>query len=295
MRVHYSAFGFLRAMLAALLLVAPPAWAATARVPQVEANHMRWEKSDVVLSHAIAWQEERGGSWVTVVLLTDKPIVRQSIGPGKGADEAVEKAKAQGFSFAIASGGVPLASEPITVWFRDGAQIRSANVSGVGGFDIASQSASQIKGRAVMNAFGMNPPKGGNAWSVSFDAPVAHGDAKRMQAEGEPLGAAGGQPGKDLQAALEAKRKMDYAAILAYASPELATYLGDAKARDKNLKFLQRMTPPEARIAGGSMKGDKAKVYWVQVRPDALDSRCIDDMVLVGGKWRSAASICAAE
>ena len=79
-------------LLPALLMVHLPSWAA--KVPLVEANHMRWEKSDVVLGNVIAWQEDRGGRWVTAILLTDRPVPRESIGPGKSTGDAVEAAKA---------------------------------------------------------------------------------------------------------------------------------------------------------------------------------------------------------
>lgn len=279
--------------LAALLLAPLPAWAG--KTPQVEANHMRWENHDALLGNAIAWQEERGGRWVTVVLLTDRPIPRESIGPSHSTSDAVEAAKAQGISFGIASGGVPQAAEGVNVWFRDGAAIRSSALSGAGGFDIESQSVTQIKGRATMHAFLVRGPKDESAWSVAFDAPVLHGDPKRMETEGEPLGTTGGQPGKDLQTALQAQRTMDYAALSAYASADLAAFLSDPATRAKGLKMLQGMTPPQSRIVGGARQGDMAQVYWVQVWPDAIDNRCIEDMALTGGKWRSVASACSPE
>jgi hypothetical protein len=282
-----------RTLLAVLLFVPAPVWAA--KVPQVEANHMRWENHDVVLGNAIAWQEELEGRWVTVVLLTDRPVPRESVGPGLSTSDAVTAAKGQGIAFAITSGGMPLPAKGIDVWFRDGAEIRTSTVTGAGGFDIDSQSATQIKGRAALKAFGITASKNENAWSLSFDAPVLHGDAKRMQAEGEPLGTTGGQPAKDLQAALQAKRTMDFATLSAYASPELAAFLSDPAARSKNLKMLQGMTSPQSRMAGGLRQGDKAQLYWVQIWPDALDNRCIDDLVLQDGKWRTVASACQAE
>lgn len=168
-------------------------------------------------------------------------------------------------------------------------------MTGAGGFDIDSQSATQIKGRAGLNAFGAKGSKSESAWAVSFDAPVLHGDAKRVQAEGEPLGATGGQPAKDLQSALQAKRTMDYATLSAYASPELAAFLSDPATRSKNLKMLQGMTSPQSRMAGGLRRGDRAQLHWVQIWPDALDNRCIDDLILQDGKWRSVASACQPE
>jgi hypothetical protein len=270
-----------------------PSWAA--KVPQIEANRMRWEMREAVLNHAIAWQEDRGGRWVTVVLLTDRAIKREALAPDMSADSAMEAAKAQGFAFAVMSGGVPLKDDAIRVWFRDGAEVRSTNVTGEGGFDIVSQSATQIKGRALLGAFGIKPPTTANAWSVSFDAPVLRGDAARMQKEGEPLGATGGQPATDLLAAMQAKRNMDYAALANYASPDMAAFLSDAAARPKNLKMLQSMTSPQARMLGGLRQGDKAFVYWQQIWPDALDNRCIDEMILKDGKWRSIDSACQPE
>jgi hypothetical protein len=281
------------ALIANLLFVVLPA--SGAKVPQVDANHLRWEKHDAVLSQATAWQEERSGSWVTVVLLTDRPVPREALGPGRSTDDAVIEAKAQGIAFAVTSGGVPSPDSGFNVWFRDGTNIRSTTVTGEGGFEIESQSATRIKGRAVLHANGMKGSKSDSAFDVSFDAPVLRGDAKRMAAEGEPLGATGGQPAKDLQAAQEAKRKMDFASLSAYGSPDLATFLQDKAARQKNLEMLKGMTSPQMRILGGVRSGDRARVYWVAVWPDALDSRCIDDMVFQGGKWRSVATACQAE
>jgi hypothetical protein len=256
---------------------------------------MRWKSHDAVLGSAIAWQEERGGRWVTVVLLTDRPVPRESIGPGQSIDDAVSAAKAQGIAFAITSGGMPLKDDGVRVFYRDGAEIGSTTLTGEGGFEITSQSATQIKGRAVLGAFGVKASKTENAWSVSFDAPVLQGNAKRMDAEGVPLGTDGGQPGKDLQAALQAMRALDYATLATYAAPELATLLRDPATRSKNLKQLQQMTPPESRIIGGLRKGDTAEVYWVQIWPDALDNRCVEDLVLEAGRWRSVATACTPE
>ncbi len=283
-----------RVLVIAMLVFPPPVWAA--KVAQVEPNHLRFESHEMVLGSAIAWQQELGGRWVTVVLLTDRPIPPESIGPGTSWDEAVLAAKAQGIAFAVRSGGLPVVDEGTRVWYRDGADLRSPTVSGAGGFEIESQSATRIKGRAALNAFGAKgSEKSERAWMVTFDTPVLHGDAKRMQAEGEALGAIGGQPAKDLLAALQAKRTMDYATLSEYATPDLKAFLADPAARPKNLKMLQGMTSPEARTIGGLRQGDKAQVYWVAIWPEGLDNRCLDDLVLENGKWRSQASACTPE
>jgi hypothetical protein len=283
---------FRRAVLTILLFAPVPAWAA--KKPQVQANHMRWENHDAVLANAVAWQEERDGQWVTVVLLTDAPVPRGSLVPGKRPDDLMEETKTQGVAVAIMSGGVPLPQWSFDVGFHDGAATRTATVNGAGGFEIEAQTATQIKGRVVLNPFtaGANDK---NAWSVSFDAPVLRGDAKRMAAEGEMLGSDGGQPGKDLLALQQAKLAMDYGRILAYASPELASFLQDPGARQNNLAMLKGMTSPQARILGGLRKGDTARVYWVQQWPAGIDSRCVDSLLLKDGQWRSIESACQGE
>jgi hypothetical protein len=283
-----------RAFAAAMFLVHPPVWAA--KVAQVEPNHMRFENHETVLGHAIAWQQELSGHWVTVVLLTDRPVPTESIGPGASIDDAVLAAKAQGIAFAVMTGGVPLVDEGFKVWYLDGADLRSPTVTGSGGFEIENQTATQIKGRATLNAFGAKgADKSERAWLVTFDTKVLLGDAKRMQAEGEALGATGGQPGTDLLTALQAKRAMDYGTLSQYAAPDLVAFLAEPAARPKNLKMLQGMTSPQSHTIGGLRQGDKAQVYWVQVWPDALDNRCLDDLILEGGRWRSVASACAPE
>ena len=228
-------------------------------------------------------------------MLTDKAIPRDTIASAKPVDEAVEAAKAQGFAFAVTSGGVPLKEEGFRVWFRDGAKFRSLTHSGKGGFDIAGQSATQIKGRAMLGGYGVKATTDENAWPISFDAPVLRGNETRMQTVGEPLGATGGQPGTDLLAALQATRTMGFAALSSDASSELATFLNNAAAHPKNLKLLQGITSPKSRIAGGLRQGDSAQVYWIQIWPAARDNRCVDDLILKDGKWRSVASACQSE
>ena len=246
-----------------------------------------------VLAHAIAWQEERDGHWVTVVLLTDQPIPPALV-TGKTAHDLMEETKTQGVSFAVRTGGVPLPEFNFHVGYRDAGRIGTPTATGTGGFEIDSQSATQIKGRAVYQPFVVGA-KDENAWSVSFDAPVLRGDAKRMAAEGEALAPGGGQAGTDLLALQRAKLAMDFAALSAYASPELAAFLQDPAARAKNLAMLKSMTAPQARIVGGLRNGDRATIYWVQQWPAALDSRCVDTLVLKDGKWRSSESVCQSE
>jgi hypothetical protein len=88
---------------------------------------------------------------------------------------------------------------------------------------------------------------------------------------------------------------MDYVALSAYASPELAAFLQDAAARTTNLTMLKGMTAPQARIVGGLRNADRATISWVQQWPSALDNRCVDTLVLKDGKWRSIASACQSE
>jgi hypothetical protein len=280
-------------VIGSILLLALPAWAA--KIPQIEPGHMRAENHDTVLNQAIAWQQEMDKQWVTFVLVTDRPIPPASVGPDKSTDNAMETAKAQGIGFVVGSGGLPIHSEGFRIWFRDGAgKVQWGGiVTGDGGFEIDSQSATRIKGRATMDAVG--DQKEPTAWSVSFDAPVTHGDAKRMLAEGEPLDPTGGQPAKDLAAAQQARRTGDYAAILAYAAPDVVAFLADPVKRPKNLQLIQDMAPPKLRILGGLRQGDKVKIYWRQLWPDALDNRCVDEMELQGGKWRTVASSCTSE
>jgi hypothetical protein len=281
-----------RLLIIALMISSLPAWAE--KTSQVAANHMRWENHDAVLTHAIAWQEARDGHWVTVVLLTDRAVPPGTLAVGKEPGAVLEETGAQGLSIAIMSGGLPLPESGVDLGFHEGDSIRTTRMNGAGGFEIESQSATRISGRVVFSAFTVGA-KDKSAWSVSFDAPVLRGDAKRMAAEGEPLGAGGGQPGKDLLAAQQATLAMDYGALAPYASPELAALLRDVRTRDKNLKMLKNMTAPRARILGGLRNGDKARIYWAQQRPAGLDSRCVDTLVLTDGKWRSVESACQAE
>jgi hypothetical protein len=271
-----------------------PAAAAAQKTSQVAPNHMRWSNHDAVLAHAVAWQEERDGHWVTVVLLTDRPVAPTALVPGTTPHQLMEKSQAQGVSFAFMTGGVPLPQSGFDVGYRDGARIGTATATGTGGFEIQSHTATRVKGRVVYQPFAIGG-KDESAWAVDFDAPVVRGDAKRMAAEGEALGPGGGQAGTDLLALQRAKLAMDYATLQAYASAELATFLQDAGARAKNLAMLKSMTAPQSRIVGGLKTGDRALIYWVQQYPAALDNRCVDAMVLKDGKWRSNESACQAE
>ena len=290
-RCHWGST-IVRTLFAVFLFLSLPA--VGAKTSQVEANHMRWENHDAVLANAIAWQEERAGQWVTVVLLTDRPVPREALVAGTQPGDLMEATKVQGLAFAVGSGGVPLPLYSFDIGFHDAGTTRTTTMNGAGGFEIDSQSATQIKGRVLFSPFTAGS-RDKSAWSVSFDAQVLRGDPKRMAAEGEVLGAGGGQPGKDLQAAQQAALAMDYAVISAYASPELATYLQDSSKRADRLKMLKSMTPPQTRILGGLRNSDKARVYWVQQWPAALDNRCVDTLVLKDGKWRSIESACQSE
>jgi hypothetical protein len=283
-----------RILLAACLLFPWSAYGANKTV-QVEDNHMRWENHDAALTNAIAWQEERDGHWVTVVLLTDRPVPSTTVSPGKQPSQLMEETGAQGVAVAIMSGGVPLPHNYFDIGFHNGDKTETSTINGAGGFEIERQSATQIKGRVVLSPFTFGAGKDQSAWSVSFDAPVLFGDARRMDAEGVMLGAGGGQPGNDLLAAQQAQLAMDYKALLNYASPELASFLKDPGTRENNLRMLKGITPPRARILGGLRNGDRARLYWVQHWPEALDNRCIDTLVLKDGKWRSIESACQAE
>ncbi|MEO7158006.1 MAG: hypothetical protein ABI039_10610 [Vicinamibacterales bacterium] len=284
------------ALLTGIALACLPLMSATAsgqKASQVVANHMRWNNHDAVLAHAIAWQEERDGRWVTVVLLTDQPIA-PAVVVNKTPHEIMEETKTQGVSFVVRTGGVPAPEFNFQVGYRDAGRIGTTTASGTGGFEIESQSTTRIKGRAVYRPFVVGE-KDESAWSVSFDATVLRGDAKRMAAEGEALGPGGGPAGTDLLALQRAKLAMDYAALSAYASPELAALLQDAAARPKNLTMLKGMTAPQARVVGGLRSADRATIYWVQQWPSALDNRCVDTLVLKDGKWRSIESACQSE
>jgi hypothetical protein len=65
-----------------------------AKTLQVEANHMRWNNHDAVLNSAVAWQEQRDGHWVTVVLATDRAVAPEAIAPGADPGALMESAKA---------------------------------------------------------------------------------------------------------------------------------------------------------------------------------------------------------
>jgi hypothetical protein len=276
----------------AVLAVVPPA--AAQKVSQVAPNHMRWNNHDAVLAHAVAWQEERDRHWVTVVLLTDRPVAPAALVAGTTAHQLMEQSQTQGVSFAFMTGGVPLPESGFHVGYRDGARIGTSTATGTGGFEIQSHSATRVKGRVVYRPFVVGA-KDESAWAVDFDAPVVRGDAKRMAAEGEALAPGGGQAGTDLLALQRAKLAMDYATLQAYASDDLATFLRDAGARAKNLQMLKSMTAPQVRVVGGLKTGDRATIYSVQQFPSALDNRCVDTMVLKDGKWRVIESACQSE
>ena len=265
-----------------------------AKTPQVEANHMRWKNHDAVLSNAVAWQEQRDGHWVTMVLVTDRAVAPQSITPGIEPDALMESTKTQGIAIAIMTGGVPLDSSSFTVGYRDGQEITTATVTGAGGFEIESQSATRIKGRLVNSPYTLGS-RDETAWLVNFDTPVLRGDAAKMSAEGDALPAGGGQPGVDFQAFQQAKLAMNVSALTALGSPDLVNFLKDAGARAGNLQMLKSMTPPQSKVLGGLRRGDNARLYWAQQWPAAADSRCIETLVLKDGKWRSTASACQAE
>lgn len=276
------------------LLLTPSSAARAAKNAQVESGHMRWQDHDAVLSNGVAWQEERNGEWVTVVLLTDKAVPRGVIAAGKPAAEIMQEAKTQGISFVVAAGGIPLQDSAVDVAYRDGDEINTATLSGAGGFEITSADAARVKGRALLNPFTASS-RDANAWLVTFDAPVLNGDAKKMKATVTPLPAGGGQPGTDLLALLAARRAKDYNALLPYSPPDVVALLKDSAQRDANLKMFASMTPPQAKILGGWQKGDEARLYWRQQWPAGIDSLCIEQMKLVSGKWQSIESACQSE
>jgi hypothetical protein len=265
-----------------------------AKTPQVEPNHMRWSNHDAVLNNAVAWQEEQDGHWVTMVLATDRVVPPQSIKAGVQPDALMEGAKAQGIAIAIMSGGVPLDNPSFTIGWRDGQEIQTPTETGSGGFEIESQSATRIKGRLVNSPYTLGG-RDETAWLVNFDAPVLHGDAARMAAEGDALPAGGGQVGADFQAFQQAKLAMNLSALTALGTPALADLLKDPGARTGNLQMLKSMTPPESKVLGGLRHGDAARLYWAQQWPAAANSRCIETLVLKDGKWRSTNSACQAE
>lgn len=147
---------------------------ASLKSSQVEPDHMRWSDHDAILSNAVAWQEERDGRWVTVVLLTDRPVPPTSISADATPTSLMTEAKAQGIAFPVVTGGVPLSPMTFDVAYRDGEEILAASANGSGGFEIETQTATRIEGRAVLNAH-TTGSRDTNAWSVSFDAPVLRG------------------------------------------------------------------------------------------------------------------------
>lgn len=275
------------ALLAALAL---SACAAADNVP-IAANHMRWEGHEAVLDHALAWQQEKDGHWVTFVLLTDRPISADLVARTDDPGELAEKAGAQALMFPVMSGGLPLSNAGIDVWFHDGDELRTSALNGAGGIYIESLTADHIKGRTISGW-----AKEADAFQVNFDAPIMHGDAARMAAEGEVLGKEG-QPGKDMLAALAAERTKDTATLKKYLTPEMAANLDDASKRDGMLDMMQRMVPDHPRIVSGLRNGDKASVYWVKNwnATDARNMCCTESMVLIEGTWRTSLSSCGAE
>ena len=277
--------------LAALLFVVS---VSAAKTLQVEANHMRWNNHDAVLNNAVAWQEQRDGHWVTMVLVTDRAVPPESIKPGVAPDALMENTKTQGIATAIMTGGVPLDDSSFTVGWRDGQEIQTPTVTGAGGFEIESQSATRIKGRLVNSPYTLGS-RAETAWLVNFDAPVLRGDAAKMAAEGDALPAGGGPVGADFQAFQQAKLTMNLSTLTALGTPDLADFLKDAGARAGNLQMLKSMTPPQSKVLGGLRRGDNARLYWAGQWPANADSRCIETLVLKDGKWRSTASACQAE
>ena len=255
---------------------------------------MRWSNHDAVLANVVAWQEQRDGHWVTMVLATDRAVAPQAIAPGVEPDALMESAKAQGIAIAIMTGGVPLDSPSFIVGWRDGQEMHTQTLTGAGGFEIESQSATRIKGRLVNSPYTLGA-RDETAWLVNFDAPVLRGDSAKMAAEGDALSAGGGPIGADFQALQQAKLAMNLSALTAIASPALADALKDARARAGTLQMLKSMTPPQSRVLGGLRRGESARLYWAQQWPAAADSRCIETLVLKDGKWRSTESACQAE
>lgn len=297
----------IRIAVGTLILVAPGA--STQSNALAASNSMRWEGHEAALNNAVAWQQEKDGHWITFVLLTDRPVPAGMLVNTSGLDpdrlsrhdQIAQKIGAQALLFAVTTGGLPMADDAVTqqisykyyVWYHDGKETRQSALSGAGGIDIESLTADRIKGRAV---HGLAADKD-DMWLVTFDVPIIHGNAARMAAEGEALGKGGGQPGADLVAALNAMRKMDYASLKNYASPELAALLNDTAKRASTLEFSQRIAGDSQEILNGLRKGDKASLYWIKKfkDPKVRNSRCTDNMVLLDGKWRSTLQSCGTE
>lgn len=281
--------------------------AAGTRDALADANQMRWEGHEAVLDHAVAWQQsDSEGRWVTFVLLSDRSVPLSTLANTNALDPDVlsqddqiaKQIMAQAVLFSVMTGGIPAPEGKTTqqgfyCWYHEGTRIGGGGkMSGTGGIDIESLTADRIKGRALLGT-----AKDQSFFSVGFDTLIVHGDAARMAAEGEALGKDGGQPGKDLIAALEAMRKRDYAALQKYASPGMREFLNDAQKREKSLAFLQSSAGDSQQIVNGLRKGDKASVYWMKKwrDPKVRNLRCTDSMILSTGTWQSSQSNCQAE
>lgn len=292
-----------RAKLVVLLL---PAFVSVASDASAATNELRWADHAAVLRHAFAWQQEdKDGRWVTFVLLTDRPVPPAMLADTNSLDpdelsqdkQIAQKIGAQALLFSVMTGGVPVPEGKTTqpgfhVWYQDGKDVRSTKASGKGGMDIEMLTPSRIKGRTVGGRVGDQ-----DAWSISFDVPIAGGNAARMAAQGEALGPEGGLPGKNMVSALEAMRKKDYAALKDYASPDLAKYLQDAGQRDKGMAALQSNAGDGQQVVNGLRIRDRASVYWIKKdkNPKIRNMRCTDTMAFLSGTWRSLKSDCAAE
>jgi hypothetical protein len=304
MRLPNATFPMGRTVLTTMLLSAVVFTACNAAAASKSArasNPMRWEGHEAELNHGVAWQQMAGdGRWVTFVFLTDRPVPANLLAnpnllnPHEShGEDPMAKIGAQALQFQVTTGGIPgPGGLEQDVWYHEADTLRTSALSGAGGIDIDSLTSDRIKGRAV---HGMPADK--DMWSVSFDIPVIHGNAARMAAEGVALGKDGGQPGKDLIAALDAMRKQDLAVLRNHASPELAAILNDADKRESTLEFMQRLAGDSQQIVNGLQNGNKASVYWLKKwkDPKVRNGRCIDTMVLLDGKWRSSLSNCATE
>jgi hypothetical protein len=97
---------------------------------------------------------------------------------------------------------------------------------------------------------------------LTFDLPILR-SGEAVARPGTALGAGGGEPGKALQAMVDATHAGDLDRMIALSAPERRAGIEQAKAAGEAkemLRMAQLFTPKITRITGGTVDGDKA---WV--------------------------------